>query len=77
MRNIKISEERLEVESRFWGLTRSQERTEEAGKPGEVFPEGGRFRWIICYRQATRRKREATDVKLQQEVWWRLLHVEG
>lgn len=80
MRNIKISGGKIGGGELLGDWTRSQERTEEAGKPGE---EGvSRRREDSGGLSATDRlnweeEREATDVKLQQEVCGDFLHVGG
>ena len=56
MRNIKISEKRLEVESCL-GTDKEpgEKRGSRKARGGRCFQKEGRFRWIICYRQASRR----------------------
>lgn len=59
MRNIKISEKRLEVESCL-GTDKEpgENRGSRKARGGRCFQKEGRFRWIICYRQVSRRRRE-------------------
>ena len=51
-------------------MRRCWQRTEEAGKPGRrVFPEGGKSQGdYLLQASEQENEREATDVKLQQEV---------
>lgn len=58
MRNIKISEKRLKVESCLGSEEKPAEnRGSRKARGGGCFQEG-RARWIICDRQASRRMRE-------------------
>ena len=78
MRNIKISEKRLEVESCL-GTDKEpgEKRGSRKAKGGRCFQKEGRFRWIICYRQASRRKRERPLMLSYSRKSAETLNVEG
>lgn len=59
MRNIKISEKRLKVESCLGSEEKPAEnRGSRKARGGGCFQKEGRVRWVISYRQASRRMRE-------------------
>ena len=78
MRNIKISEKRLEVESCL-GTDKEpgEKRGSRKARGGRCFQKEGRFRWIICYRQASRRKRERPLMLSYSRKSAETLNVEG